>query len=160
MPEFFGKIDYLGLHRNISRRVSNLETGEHPVRSEGGYDDVYTPTAVVMTSTIMEQGTGGVTDVRWKWQRRMGLVSSFGQVQFKTGKTHADLPAEEVLAVLPGAAKPTMPLVMRGQMSVDPWFFRYRIDPDGTVTLIKPSGPAAGGTYRLYFENCSWAAIA
>jgi len=148
--------DYLFLHANVSRRVSNLETGVHPTRSEFGYGDSYGPTLVDVTSAILVPLMQGVTDAKLRWQRRMGITQLVGGLGFGPGKTHTHLPAGEVIGVLPAQARPLVPLRMQGQLSADPYVFQFTLDPDGTLTVLKPAGPVAGATYTFHFDGNSW----
>jgi hypothetical protein len=155
MPDLPRNADYLYLYQNVSRRVSNLETGVHPVRSESGYGDTYNPTLVTVTSSLLVPAFQGVTDLRWRWQRAMGIVSMVGAVELTT-HTHGDLPASEIVGTLPSPARPQQPLRLRGSLTVAPWSFTFTVGTDGVVTITKPDGPAAGTKYQMYFEGSSW----
>ena len=157
MPERSRGPDYLYLHASVSRRVSNLETGVHPVRSEFGYGESYGPTLVTVVSAVLQVFAGGTTDQRLRWQRRAGVASFVGALNFRTGKTHGDLAAGELVGTVPPQARPTQPLRMQGQLSVAPWFFQYTLGTDGALVVLKPSGPAAGATYDLHFDSSAWA---
>ncbi len=154
MPENTRSPNFLHLHNTLSRRVSNLETGVHPTRSEFGYGDAYGPTTFTVTSTVLSHLSPGL-----KWMRRMGVAQFAGTLWFGTGgsaHTHSELAAEEVIGTLPPQARPLVALRNQGQLTVAPWFFQYTIGLDGVVRVIKPSGPAAGDQYTLAFDSAAW----
>ena len=157
MPEHARGADYLYLHANVSRRISNLETGVHPVRSEGGETDSYGPETIPITGPFLDPAASGATDLALRWMRRMGIAQLIGGVQAPTFSTLAGMAASEVVGTLVPEGRPPIPLTLYGQLSESPYSFKYTVGTDGQITVFKPDGVAPGSTgVQFFLEGSSW----
>ena len=147
------RVDFLHLHANVSRRVRNLETGVHPTSSDPAYADVIPPTDITITNPNLNTymaGTGAALSPQW--QRRFGVVTMLGGTQ--PTPNWAALGAEETLGVLPAAARPLADMIFNGAMRGTPYVCQFRVQVDGTVSILKPAG--AAGTEGVRFEGANW----
>lgn len=153
MPEHSRGVDYLYLHANVSQRVSNLETGVHPTRSEYGDTDSLGPTQVTITGPFLNFGT---VTYKLSWTRKIGIVQLAGAVECGLSHTISEMAASEVICTLPPDARPPYGLRLQGRVDFAPYFFSYTVDADGKLTVFKPDGIDPTKRVHFFFEGSSW----
>lgn len=70
--------DFLRQHARLDRRVSNIETGVHPVKPDVAYEDIGDPADVISDWTALEL-INGWTGAAY-WRRHAGTVELAGSV--------------------------------------------------------------------------------
>jgi hypothetical protein len=137
--------DLLDLHDNVARRVRNLETGVHPLRSEADYADSIPPTLFDGGSANLHHSPIA-TQADWpRYQKRSGIGSLTGQIQI-TDPHAGSMSGGELWGTLPAAIRPTATHTYIVAATSSPGFTTVTVAADGDVR-INPGALPAGTTY-------------
>ena len=146
--------DYIDEHGHIARRVSNLETGVHPVSADNAYANAVPPTNIILISPWQQFRGSAADPATPKWQRRFGVVTLMGGVE-PSGVDWSAIPADSKCGDLPTGARPLSELVFLVAGIPAPFYGTLRVQTDGGIYVIKPPGALPSG-FGLRFDGANW----
>jgi len=151
MAELTRSPDYLRITASTARRVRNLETGVHPTSSGLNYYDTFGPIqfdfvdGAEFTSPSLAERAG--------WQRRMGIVQTFGMLRGTWGPD-----ASEYVSKLPPEARPRLPVHGVVPMTNSPPYIAFvLVETNGDFFLEKAFGTTEGIIVNMHLTSLSWA---
>jgi hypothetical protein len=151
MPEMPRGADFLHLHHNVSRRVSNLETGVHPTGTELNFWDSYGP-----YQWTLREGWGHGFNAPVHWQRRAGLVMLTGAIAPQGGWAAKADPSH--VTTLPPLARPTRDMTFVCVIDGAPFQTRVTVKANGQLWAHRPLGDLQYTGADCGLDVCQWAA--
>lgn len=150
--------DLLDLHDNVTRRVRNLETGVHPLRSEADYADSVPPTVFPKdsgSSSLLSTSTASVTSSsRFQYQKRSGIAALIGWVQISDPQAADAQDANGALwGTLPESLRPSIDRFLTAAADTAPGLTYVLVRADGQVRFF---GGQLGETATVFCDGLVW----
>ena len=139
------RYDFIDHHASMARRVRNLETGVHPLRSQVDWRESIPPTKFPVTGGVTGLNPNTSLDVQFpRYQKRSGIGSLMGTCQYISDYLLAD--EGGLYGVLPVDLRPTARNADLVFNSRTPFTMLVIVQPSGQVR-IKAVVPGQSGTF-------------
>jgi hypothetical protein len=145
--------DFLRAHRDVGRRVRNLETGVHTTTANVDYFDsvIWTSLTILPSSGYSAQRDGLIADNPPMWRKRVGIVSMRGGVD---AYDPAMPPDGRLLFQFPAAARPDVTMRFQVQIRAAPYVTTLEVRANGEARLFKDGWD--GERADIMFDGVTW----